>query len=72
MESKLKLKLKPFTVPNFVLVEENDAIPPGMSSIAISYLEPEALVALCEQFRRDVFDRAKLRDPDRIYGGQAC
>lgn len=65
---EVKLKLKPFTTPNFAMVE----MPPrpreeGMKelpSLALETLDAETLEALCIQFRADIFKKAGKTDPE--------
>ena len=67
--SELKLKLKPFTVPNFVIGEGQVASrqegwaqnPP----YPLSYLDSETLLELCNEFKRAVFKKAGLPEPPK-------
>lgn len=59
---KIEVKLKPFTVPNFVIgITGTSEAPP---SFPIADMTAEALDDLCTQFRRDVFKKAEKHDPD--------
>ena len=63
-----RVKLRPFTVPNFVLVECGSAYsrtegPPASMSYRLADLETETLAALCDDFRRSVFEKAGKADP---------
>ncbi len=61
-KTTLSLVLKPFTVPNFVIVEG----PPGsrdegfrrLPSYPLSAVDPLTLAQMCEEFRRAVFVKA--------------
>ena len=67
MDLEIKVKIKPFSVPNFVIEEA----PAGKreegfreaKSYPIGSVDAELLSALCDQFRRDVFAKAKKADP---------
>lgn len=60
----IKVKLKPFRVPNFVIQE----VPPGKRqdgyisapSYPLSLLSAETLSEMCDEFRRGVFEKAGL------------
>lgn len=63
----MDVKLRPFRVPNFVLLE----IPAGqrqdgfreLPTIPLSAVPAEDLADLCDAFRREVFRKAKQSDP---------
>jgi hypothetical protein len=63
----IKLKLKPFGTPNFVIAE----LPPGTRQEgiqdppkwALSELDAETLAKLCDDFRAEVFRKAGKADP---------
>lgn len=64
----LAMKLKPFMVPNFVMVEmpprpRNEGMK-GLPSFPLNELPVETLDDLCLQFRADVFAKAGKKDPD--------
>ena len=66
---EMKIKLKPFRVPNFVLSEpkitsreEGLQEPP---KFALSEIDEATLDLLCEQFREDVFEKAGKIDPNK-------
>lgn len=72
---EIKVKLRPFTVPNFVLAEtstrpraEEFGEPP---SFPLADVDAEALEALCVQFRADIFKKAGKTDPDHARPRQA-
>jgi hypothetical protein len=58
MKLTLSLEFEPFMTPNFVRVanQEGKAFP-------LKDLPPEALSALCDEFRREVFRKAGKTDP---------
>ena len=70
MSIETKVKLQPFRVPNYVIVD----MPPrlrqeGMSEAPkyhLSELDNETLEELCRQFREDVFTKAKQSRNPRI------
>lgn len=69
MEATIKLKLKPFSVPNFVLVE---ATPKqrqegfkDASSYPLSDLDERTLMILCDEFTESVFKKAGKDMPTR-------
>ncbi len=74
MELRMQMDLVPFTVPDEVEiklpVKERQEGYVGHPSLLLSDLPAEMLVALCDQFRRDVFDRAKKTDPATTTKGQ--
>lgn len=59
---KIEVKLKPFTVPNFVI--EITGTHEAPSSFPIADLTVDALDELCTKFRRDVFKKAGKHDPN--------
>lgn len=68
MKATLKVTLKPFTVPNFVIIEtppgrRQDGVDFESPKVALNDLEPEDLDRLCEEFRRAVFDKAGKCQP---------
>ena len=67
MKAKLEIELKPFAVPNFVLVERTQsAIEHGVeepSTLHLSELDADTLDRLCYEFRVAVFQKAGKRLP---------
>ena len=66
------VKLKPFMVPNFVIqerpvVRKQDGFQES-PKFALHELDDETLQALCDQFRDDVFAKAKAKREE----GQVC
>jgi len=65
--ASLEMKLRPFTVPNFAIVE----LPPGQRqdgfkeapSFPLHNLSPETLASMCDEFRAAVFVKAMKVDP---------
>ena len=63
-----ELELVPFSIPNFVIAK----MPPrprqeGMAEspkFNLSEVSSEELAKLCDQFRRDIFQKANKRDPN--------
>lgn len=67
MEVNIKLKLKPFTTPNFVLVDEPSK-PRGEGfsegrKFALSELDAETLERMCDDFTREVFKKSGKQRP---------
>ena len=67
---EMKVKLKPFQVPNFILCEptpssRQEGMKEGLK-FALSEVDVETLEMLCEKFREDVFARAGKSDPRNI------
>lgn len=68
MEVTIKIKLKPFTVPNYVLVD----LPPGKREDGLQEppkyrledLDPATLGAMCDEFREAVFTKAGIPRPE--------
>lgn len=66
MTMEIKLKLKPFMVPYFVIAE----LPPEKRqdgykeppSFPLSALDPDTLGAMCDEFRRRIFAAAGKAD----------
>ena len=68
MKATIKVTLKPFTVPNFVLLDvppkrRDEGFDPEGSKVALADLEPEDLDALCNEFRNTVFNKAGKGQP---------
>jgi len=65
MEINIKLDLQPFTVPNYVLVKEKprpreDGFKEGRK-FHLSELDTVTLDKLCNNFRAEVFKKAKKK-----------
>lgn len=58
----MKIQIKPFIVPNFVLMCDQQPMPQSVS-FPLSNLDPEELSAMCDDFRAAVFAKAGKRDP---------
>jgi len=63
---KIEIKLKPFTVPNFVILEQKpgrreDGIQ-AAPSIPLADMAADDLAAMCDKFRADVFAKAGKAD----------
>jgi hypothetical protein len=69
MGATMKIQLRGFTVPNFVL----QVMPEGKRqdgwkeapSYPLSEVDAETLAAMCEEFREAVFAKAGKKDPVR-------
>lgn len=62
MKATIEVKLKPFTVPNFVLVEmpsapRQEGFQEGRS-YTLSEIDAVTLDKMCNQFKRSVFEKA--------------
>ena len=67
MTVSIELKLKPFSTPNFVLVEEQplsrqEGFQEGRK-FSLSEIGAVELSELCDKFRMDVFTKAGKDDP---------
>jgi hypothetical protein len=64
---KIELKLRPFIVPSFVIIEmptgKRDEGLVNLPSMAITEVTAEALDAMCDAFRKGVFEKACKADP---------
>lgn len=65
---KIEVKLKPFSTPNFVLQKfDHGEVPSSVREQDISYplsaVDADSLSMLCDQFRKDVFQKAQKKDP---------
>ena len=64
---KMEIELHPFTTPNFVIQKvEPRPRQEGMIEAPkyhLRELDPATLSRLCDQFRRDVFEKAGKTDP---------
>ena len=63
MDANIKLKLKPFTAPSYVIVDEPERKRQDGFKEArkyhVSELDEDALSDLCDQFRADIFKKAR-------------
>ena len=70
MKTTLQVELHPFQVPDFV----TQVMPPGnredgfkeAPKYALSQLDPRTLDELCQEFRREVFEKAKKHPPPEV------
>ena len=64
MDLSFQVKVKNFSTPNFVLVEfVREDNRREQSSISIKRIDANALSLLCDEFRREVFEKAEKEDP---------
>lgn len=66
MKATLKVELKPFRVPSFVLAKTDGKREEGFKEdpkYPLSDLDPQTLESLCEQFTREVFRKAGKQRP---------
>lgn len=75
MKAKLELELRPFTVPNFVLVDppikqEGSTVDSDATSYPLEAIDAETLDRMCDQFRDAVFKKAKKQQPARCYAAE--
>lgn len=59
MKTTIEVTLKPFTVPNFVVVESM----PGKDGLPLSALDSLTLDRMCSEFRIAVFKKAGKEQP---------
>jgi hypothetical protein len=62
----VELKVQPFLVPNYVILEvagPHNGHLTGENALPLTNLSAEALAEMCDEFRRSVFARAKKVDP---------
>lgn len=67
MKTKIEVDLKPFIVPNFVLIApkaglKQDGFKVG-DKYALSQLDSEILLKMCEEFKMSVFEKAGKKIP---------
>lgn len=63
----MKIELKPFNIPNFVIPilpagRRQDGFTP-IEGIPLSAVDAEELSDMCDAFRAEVFKKAGLKDP---------
>lgn len=63
MKASLEVVLKPFTTPNFVLMETKVSGEPA--SVPLSVVDASTLDRLCDKFRDEVFRKAGKEQPPR-------
>ena len=65
MKATLTIDLRPFTVPNFAIILPSSRTPAGEEerSIPLAALDADTLDKLCDEFRRNVFDKAGKTQP---------
>lgn len=63
MKMKIEMKLKPFSLPNFILIEgaERDG-----NSIPVSALDSYQLEQMCDDFRDRLFKHAGVNQPPQL------
>jgi hypothetical protein len=62
MKTTIEIEVKDFQVPSFAILK--DAIgDEGATSIPLSMLDSDALHRLCQNFRDEVFKKAKKQQP---------
>ena len=71
MEVSINIKLRPFTVPNYVLVEQKahpkqDGFSPDGLKYHLSDLDSITLDRLCDEFRAAVFKKANRGIPPTV------
>lgn len=63
MKAKIDVELKPFLVPNFVILKSVDR---DSRSLALGDLDAVTLDKLCEEFTREVFKKANKQRPAQL------
>ena len=62
--SEIKLKLKPFMTPNFVIIQDEriakreDGFNSDNKSLALKDVPRETLIEMCDQFKEEVLRKA--------------
>lgn len=56
---KIEIEIEPFVVPNFVRAKSTAAFPERNPAYALGELDEKSLDELCNQFRADIFAKAK-------------
>jgi len=62
-ELNVKVEIKPFTVPIFVMVDEAPGFILEDTGIPLSALDSSTLYKLCNDFRDEVFKKAGKEQP---------
>lgn len=62
MKARVSIEVRPFNVPDYVtlIADQGDTT---VASVQLTELEADALSALCELFRAEVFKKARKTDP---------
>jgi len=63
MEVNIKMKVKPFKVPRFVMADKKTSDPSNDTKFALADLDVKTLNELCERFVSDVFKMAGKKRP---------
>lgn len=63
MKIKQEIEIKPFTVPNFVILNGSKTLQCLNPSIPIENLDVDVLSELCIEFRANVFKKCDKKDP---------
>lgn len=72
MKTTIEVKLKPFQVPDFVLMEvkpRQEGFLHDAPKYALSGLNADVLEALCEEFTKSVFEKAGKCRPPQVCAG---
>ena len=54
----LTIPIQPFKTPNFVLMEDSNR-----GSVSLNQVDAHTLSAMCDQFRKEIFQKAGKEDP---------
>ena len=68
----MKVKLQPFSTPNYVIAESKSELKQDSMVESpkwhIKEVDETTLSEMCDQFRKDIFEKAGKRDPKSTYG----
>ena len=66
MKVNIEIELKPFNVPNFVVIVDNKehSRTEGAATLTLSEVGSENLHIMCNEFRASVFKKAGLAEED--------
>lgn len=63
MKVKIEVDLKPFNVPNFVVIKNRSDGIDGNTSFALNELDESTIWALCAEFCNEVYKKAGVQPP---------
>ena len=62
MKTKIEVKLKSFSIPNFVLIDDDHKTTTGEDrTLPLSMIDSLTLEKMCEEFTNSVFRKAKKK-----------
>lgn len=63
MKAHVAVQLRPFLVPAYVQVISSEDVKSDMAAVPLSMLSGETLASLCDEFRKNVFAKARVMEP---------